>query len=253
VLRPRAASASRNRSASSPPSSASSRPTTLRDNPPAISGTDRSCESRRITRQDRSQVEPLPDFPGGAVELEPPIAPIEGDGLAVLFEPLRGLASSLGVAVVTANVPAGAGGVFRPASKEIGLLPVSSEVSPNQQVKTLIHELAHALVRLDRQDEDPQLAYAEEEVVVECVAYTVCSGVGFDVSGFSVPYVASWSAGAEIERHAALIDRLARRLEEVALPDSDSGRPDQVPGSTHQPGPLEDAEVVGKERERLVA
>ena len=75
--------------------------------------------------------------------------------------------------------------------------------------------MAHALVRCDRREEDPQLTYGEEEVVVECVAHTVCSTVGLDTSGFSVPYMASWGAGEEIVRYAELIDRLATRLEDA--------------------------------------
>ena len=43
-------------------------------------------------------------------------------------------------------------------------------------------------------------------------------GEDLDTSGSSIPYLATWGEGAEgepIERYAALIDRLARRLEEV--------------------------------------
>jgi hypothetical protein len=84
-------------------------------------------------------------------------------------------------------------------------------------VATQLHELAHALLRCERQEDDPELAYAEEEVVVECIAYTVCGAVGLDTAGFSVPYLASWSDGGEVERYAALIDRLAGRLEDAAF------------------------------------
>ncbi len=88
-----------------------------------------------------------------------------------------------------------------------------------------IHELAHALVRTDRREEDPDLTYGEEEVVVECVAHTVCSTVGLDTSGWSVPYMATWGEGDAIARYAELIDRLARRLEDAVLaagaPDGD--------------------------------
>ena len=76
------------------------------------------------------------------------------------------------------------------------------------------------LVRHSHQDDDPKLTYAEEEVIAESVAYTVCSTVGLDTAGSSIPYLATWGEGAEgepIERYAALIDRLARRLEDVAL------------------------------------
>ena len=38
------------------------------------------------------------------------------------------------------------------------------------------HELAHALVRADRQDDDPELDYASEELVVESVVFSPCQG-----------------------------------------------------------------------------
>ncbi len=47
----------------------------------------------------------------------------------------------------------------------------------NHQVKTLIHELAHALMRLTDPD-GPELIYVKEEVVVESIAFNVVSGLG---------------------------------------------------------------------------
>jgi hypothetical protein len=38
--------------------------------------------------------------------------------------------------------------------------------------------LAHALARADRQDDDPQLGTAAEELVAETVAYSVCASSG---------------------------------------------------------------------------
>jgi antirestriction protein ArdC len=92
------------------------------------------------------------------------------------------------------------------------------EFSANAQVSVLIHELSHALVRIDRRDEDPKLDYAAEEVVVESVAYSVCASLRLDSSGSSVPYVAGWAESVEgdpIEAYAGLIDWLARRVEAV--------------------------------------
>lgn len=166
---------------------------------------------------DRSQVDPLPEFPGGPVELDPPIEPVGGDGLAHLFEPLVAFGASLGLTVDVEPLRGAANGYHEPAADRVVINVVGERFSPNAQVKTLLHELAHALVRRERREGDPKLPYAEEEVVVECVAYAVCSSVGLDTSGFSVPYLTSWSEGGEIERYAALIDRLATRLEDVAL------------------------------------
>lgn len=166
---------------------------------------------------DRSQVEPLPEFPGGPVELSPPIEPVEGDGLADLFEPLVAFGASIGYEVAVEEIPGSLEGYCSEPRRHIGVQPRGHGFSVNAQVGVAIHELAHALVRCERSEDDPLLSYAEEEVVVECVAYSVCAAVGLDTAGHSVPYMTSWSKGGEIERYAALIDRLAGRLEEAVL------------------------------------
>lgn len=60
-------------------------------------------------------------------------------------------------------------------------------------VATLIHELAHVLVRFDHEEEDPKLTYAQEELVVESVAFSVCGVLGLDTSANSIPYLVAWS------------------------------------------------------------
>jgi hypothetical protein len=52
---------------------------------------------RLVSVFDRSQVDALPEFPGAPVDLEPPIQPVAGDGLAHLFGPLADFAASLGL------------------------------------------------------------------------------------------------------------------------------------------------------------
>jgi antirestriction protein ArdC len=95
--------------------------------------------------------------------------------------------------------------------------PLGLDFSANAQVATAIHEAAHALLSLARQDDDPKLSYAEEEVVAECVAYLAGQALGLDTSVNSTPYLASWGEGEQIERYAALIDRLASRIEAVLI------------------------------------
>ena len=73
-------------------------------------------------------------------------------------------------------------------------------------------------MRVDRRDDDPKLGYAEEELVAESVAHLAVSFVGVRSDVSSVPYLAAWSedAGVDTFEHiAALVDRLARRLEEA--------------------------------------
>lgn len=173
---------------------------------------------RLVAVFDASQVSPLPDFPGEPVPLSPPHEPIAGEGLAGRLPALVEFADTLELEVSIEAVPGAALGYHEPATGRIVIEDVGPEFSANAQVSVLVHELAHALVRIDRRDDDPKLDYAAEEVVVESVAYSVCASLGLDSSGSAVPYVAGWAEGVEadpIETYAELIDRLARRLEEV--------------------------------------
>jgi antirestriction protein ArdC len=162
---------------------------------------------------DRSQVDPLPP-PANPVPLDPPVAPVDGEQLAWAFSPLIALARELGSSVDVEPMAEGQGGYYHPETRRIALNEASSI---NHQVKTLVHELAHALVRVESHDAQLPFSYAEEELVVESVAFTVCGSMGLDTSGYSVPYLASWSEGAPletIETAAATIDRIAKRIEE---------------------------------------
>ncbi|MDX6610196.1 MAG: hypothetical protein QOF85_2121 [Solirubrobacterales bacterium] len=86
---------------------------------------------------------------------------------------------------------------------------------------------------VDCQEDDSKLTRAQEEVVVECVAYTVCASLGLDTSGSSIPYMTGWSKEDEVGRYAELIDRLARRIEDALLevepPQDDWGDGAAVP------------------------
>jgi antirestriction protein ArdC len=162
---------------------------------------------------DRSQVEPLPP-PAEPVPLDPPIVALDGDELAWAWPQLVELAASIGSSVVVKALPDGCGGSYD--TQTLGIA-INESASANQRVKTLVHELGHALVRAEP-DDGPALPYGEEELVVESVAFTVCGSLGIDTSGYSIPYLASWSEDAElatIERAAATIDRIARRIEDA--------------------------------------
>ena len=70
-------------------------------------------------------------------------------------------------------------------AKQIAVRP---DVSAGLAVKTLIHELAHAL----HGDEVFRTRREIQEVEVESVAYIVCDAIGLDTSDYSFSYVARW-------------------------------------------------------------
>ena len=62
--------------------------------------------------------------------------------------------------------------------------------------------------------------FAQEELVVESVTYTVAGALGLRVDDYAIPYLASWSEDTDlavVEEAAGLIDRLAKRIEDSAL------------------------------------
>jgi antirestriction protein ArdC len=80
--------------------------------------------------------------------------------------------------------------------------------SPAQRVKTLAHEIAHALLH-ERYDNRP-LA----ELEAESTAYVVCQVLGLDTSDYSFGYVASWAGGGE--QAIAAIKRSCERIQKAA-------------------------------------
>jgi hypothetical protein len=161
---------------------------------------------------DRSQVEPLPP-PAQPAPLDPPIAEPDGDTLGWTLSELTALVAELGCTLIYEDHPAGRGGSFTASTKQIS---INRANAVNHQVKTLIHELAQALIH--RTDPDgPELSYAEEEIVVESIAFSVVGGLGIDTSGYSIPYLTSWSQDEGdmeiVEACAELIDHHAKRIE----------------------------------------
>jgi antirestriction protein ArdC len=161
----------------------------------------------------QDQVEPLPP-PAVPAPIEAPIAALKGDTLAQLLAPLADLGRSIGYAVTVKEL-GGPEGVCDSKRREI---TIEAGLEPNGQVAALVHELSHALLRVDRQEGDPHLTYAQEELVVESIAWSVCGIVGLDTGANSIPYLAAWSESADLavlERTARVINRLANRIEDA--------------------------------------
>jgi len=171
---------------------------------------------------DRQQVGPLPP-PATPAPLDPPVHDVTGEDLAPVLPRLVAFALQIGSAVEFEAIPGQRRGYYELDTRRIA---IRKDMPANAQVKTLIHELAHALLRAEPAEDDPLLERAAEELVVESVAYTVCGALGLDSAGYSVPYLTAWSEEGNLdtlERTATLIDRLARRIEDAATHPGGAG------------------------------
>jgi len=161
---------------------------------------------------DLAQTEQIPGRP--ALPVEPPRQPITGDSHAHLIAPLESFAAELGYSVRRTPLKDATGGWCDNSQMEV---VINERLPANAQVRVLVHEIAHAL----------GIGYADRgraraEVMVDCATYIVCSQVGLDTGGESIPYVAGWGAGGEldaIQQDAQTIDEVARRIESVLIPE----------------------------------
>jgi hypothetical protein len=166
---------------------------------------------------DVSQTDQLPGTE--PVPLDPPRVKLMGDSHADLIAPLEQLAAEVGYRVERRELPDGGPGGW--CDRRASLIVVAAG-EPNAQLRTLVHELAHALVG----ESEERFAYDYEEVIVETATFVVAQAVGLDIGGESVPYVAGWGEDGALEavqQVAGLIDTIARRIEEA------SRRPDDPP------------------------
>lgn len=170
---------------------------------------------RTVPVFDVSMTDPLPGKTPVAVG--PPSEPITGDSHHHLIAPLTALAAELGYTVEFRDLPDhGPSGWCDPKARQI----VIASGPANAQVRTLTHEIAHAL----------GIGYADygreqAEVLVDCVTYVVCSSVGLDVGGETIPYIAGWGEDGALEairEYADTMDTLARRIEGALNPSPEA-------------------------------
>ena len=96
------------------------------------------------------------------------------------------------------EIEGNAKGYYSHKDKEIC---VRADMGESQTIKTMIHEVAHAMLHdsdqmKQRGEEKDQLT---KETEAESIAFTVCSALGIDTSDYSFSYVASWASGKELK------------------------------------------------------
>lgn len=88
----------------------------------------------------------------------------------------------------------GANGYFSHLEKRIA---IKEGMAEQQTIKTLIHEISHAILHDKETGEEAEADRRTKEVQAESVAYVVCSSLGLDTSDYSFGYVAGWSGKKE--------------------------------------------------------
>jgi len=137
----------------------------------------------------------------------PPVSRLEGSDPKDWYTELRDVAHGLEFTVEEDYLPDGVNGDCNHALRRIRI-----EVRNGQshQVKTLAHELGHAILHADRAG----LCREQAELEAESIAYIVCAGLGMDTSEYSFGYLAVWAGGGEQARHG--IAESAQRIQTAA-------------------------------------
>ncbi len=115
-------------------------------------------------------------------------------------------------------------GCFIPSENRIR---IRSGLPEAQTVKTLIHEITHAM--LHRNDLSGNAAdRSRREIEAESVAYIVCARFGIDASSYSFGYIASWSEERDLQvlkdslqTIQSAADTFIRLLEYVLFPSAE--------------------------------
>lgn len=151
-----------------------------------------------------------------------------GDDAGSRFAGLVKVAATLGYSVEVSDLPGERNG---DCTFEMKRIRVREGLEPAQSVKTLAHELAHAI--LHNEADCTGLTRAVAELEAESVAFVVCYDLGLDSSAYSFGYIATWAGGGEaadkaISGSAQRINKAARtileQLEGGAWPDPGSAR-----------------------------
>jgi hypothetical protein len=111
-----------------------------------------------------------------------------GEDSSGLYAQIVAVAQSIGYSVEDVEIPGSTNG---DCSFDLHRIRVEVTNSPAQRVKTLAHEIAHAM--LHEGFKDRRLA----ELEAESTAWVVCHSLGLDTSDYSFGYVANWAGGGD--------------------------------------------------------
>lgn len=128
----------------------------------------------------------------------------------LMYKAMENIANKIGVRIIEPKEELGAvKGVSYPLTKEVALNPRNTQL---QNVKTLIHELAHA--KLHTMETRDNYTINEKEFQAEMSAYAVCSYFGLDTSEYSFRYIKSWTKNVELKDKERLINEVRETVKE---------------------------------------
>ena len=124
----------------------------------------------------------------------------EVDGFDTLQEIVESMAPC---AIYHRDIEGNAKGYYSPDKNEI---VIKNGLAQQQEIKTMIHEIAHSLLHNSEKMKDKKISRNDMEVQAESVAFTVCSALGIDTSDYSFGYIAGWSKDKEIKELKNALD-----------------------------------------------
>ena len=146
--------------------------------------------------------EPLP---------EQPAIYLEGDDVAGLFDQLADFITAQGWDVALEDIAQdGLNGYTDGQARQIR---VDSKMAPAMRVKTLLHEISHALLHFDEGSTREHRGVIETEA--ESVAYCAGGLLGLDTSAWSIGYVAGW-AGGDVDLIRSVAGNVLRAVNALA-------------------------------------
>lgn len=92
------------------------------------------------------------------------------------------------------------------------IVVISGETSEAQQFKTLLHEVAHALLH----GVEDHHSRPVQEVEAESTAFVVAHALGLDTASYSLPYVAQWALEGEGQDATKLVAAAGERIRKAA-------------------------------------
>ncbi|MBB1058754.1 ImmA/IrrE family metallo-endopeptidase [Dietzia sp. B19] len=175
------------------------------------------CPPPVVSVFDISQTDPIE----GVEQPTAPVAQLQGDDHAALYERISDWMTGQGWTVTREQIPGESNGYCTVDGTR--RIVVDADLSDAHAAKTAIHEAAHAILHTDEEGKlTTEPDQATRELEAESVAYVVAALHDLDTSDYSVGYLASWGGGqADTVKATAVRVQEAVHLIADALTDED--------------------------------